>query len=429
MTKTGQKKYLWMALFLLAVGIRATVLIVDLSSSHHLNEDRDAYLDISHQLATGQGYSLSETGKPTAFRPPLYPLILAGIERTGTGVYGIAFLHFLLSSLTVYFTFHIARKLLPENESLVAMAFIAVDPLLIQYTTLVMTETLFIFLFTLLINQFDTEPVEEDDQKTNQTLRSFGTGLLFGLCALCRPTVWAFGILCLISLTFRFFKQKKSGNPVSVVSWSFVLGLVLIVSPWTIRNQIQFKKPIFTTTHGGYTLLLGNNSVFYYEVVSRSWGTVWSYDSLKRWQSSLEKEMKIPPAQVASETERDRWMYQKAFEEIRKQPKVFLSACWLRFRRFWNIVPTGEAANGISGWIRLGIGLYYLTLLVGMIIGIFRLKRSEWNQWLPIILSIVALTGVHLFYWTNMRMRAPILPLICILAMRGFKRNRWNSEE
>ena len=35
-----------------------------------------------------------------------------------------------------------------------------------------------------------------------------------------------------------------------------VLGLSLVVVPWGIRNLIVFGRPIITTTHGGYTLLL-----------------------------------------------------------------------------------------------------------------------------------------------------------------------------
>ena len=44
---------------------------------------------------------------------------------------------------------------------------------------------------------------------------------------------------------------------------AFALGVLLVLSPWAIRNQLQFGRPIVTTTHGGYTLLLANNPEFY----------------------------------------------------------------------------------------------------------------------------------------------------------------------
>ena len=37
---------------------------------------------------------------------------------------------------------------------------------------------------------------------------------------------------------------------------------------------------------------------------------------------------------------------------------------------------------------------------------------------LPLLL-ILNFTLVHLFYWSNMRMRAPLVPLIALVAARG----------
>ena len=39
--------------------------------------------------------------------------------------------------------------------------------------------------------------------------------------------------------------------------------LVLVLSPWMIRNLLVFGEPVWTTTHGGYTLALANNPVYY----------------------------------------------------------------------------------------------------------------------------------------------------------------------
>ena len=45
-----------------------------------------------------------------------------------------------------------------------------------------------------------------------------------------------------------------------------------VVSPWVIRNRLVFGRWIATTTHGGYTLLLGNNPDFYRHLRQRSVG-------------------------------------------------------------------------------------------------------------------------------------------------------------
>jgi hypothetical protein len=35
------------------------------------------------------------------------------------------------------------------------------------------------------------------------------------------------------------------------------------------------------------------------------------------------------------------------------------------------------------------------------------------------ILLVVAFMGVHTFYWTNLRMRAPLIPVLSLLAAAG----------
>jgi len=41
----------------------------------------------------------------------------------------------------------------------------------------------------------------------------------------------------------------------------------LVLSPSMIRNLALFGEPVWTTTHGGYTLALANNPVYYRNVL------------------------------------------------------------------------------------------------------------------------------------------------------------------
>ena len=45
------------------------------------------------------------------------------------------------------------------------------------------------------------------------------------------------------------------------------LSVLVVLSPWMIRNFVVFGEPVWTTTHGGYTLALANNPVYYREVL------------------------------------------------------------------------------------------------------------------------------------------------------------------
>ena len=381
---------------------------------HELYSDPDAYRNIAVELAAGNGYINSDTNTPTAFRPPLYPLILAGLFVLNVDIVGLAILHILLSTMTVWFTFKLGKFVHSEFVGVMAAGLVAVDPLLLRYTSQPMTETLFTFLMTSCL--LFLLPVFSRTTETT-SWRRWAAGFLFGLCALCRPTVWMFAAFCVCWQIWVLWKERQAVPILVKVRYMLpvVIGGIIIVSPWLIRNLVQFQKPIFTTTHGGYTLLLGNNRVFYQEVVSASWGTVWGGESLRNWQEKLERKMQATDIARSNECARDAWMYQRAQSEIAEQPNMFVRACLLRIMRFWNIVPQGDQTRKLPSAIRWGIGLFYSLILCGLVVTLFRKTRSPSEFVIPLWLLLASFTLVHTFYWSNMRMRSALIPIIAVL--------------
>mgnify|MGYP002622642679 CR=1 FL=1 len=399
----------WLILILLAgIGLRGGLLWTQFE---RLAEDRDAYRAIAKQVAAGAGYRHPQTGQPTAYRPPGYTLLVAAVFKTRLGDAGIAGVHLLLGGGTILLTYAAARRLGLARCSLVAALITAVDPLLLQAAPLVMTETLAAFLTALLF--WTIAPHTAATPPTRGQL--LGVGLVFGLNALCRPTIWAFGALAAGWWLLRRMLRRDVVNPLPVL-----LGVAVIVSPWLVRNMIVMGRPILTTTHGGYTLLLGNNPVYYDEVVAVGWGAVWSGDSLARWQAHLETEMREHDPPITSEIARDRWMYDRAKKNIAAEPGSFLRAAFLRLARgLWGIVPV-HAATSSAGWVlKWGVGLFYVIVFAGMITGIASLKKANWPVWMPAVLLLAAFTLVHSCYWANVRMRTPLMPVIALLAARG----------
>jgi len=409
------------AVFGLAVALRVAVAV---AQRDHFFEDRDAYLAIARNLAAGHGYVSVVGGSPTAYRPPLYPILLALLFRLGCSTVGIAALHTAAGVGTVWLTLRLGRRLGLGAGRFLAAILVAVDPLLVQYTTFPMTETVFTFLVMLLLTAgYGSSGTSAKVE--GWTWRQVSVGVLFGLCALCRPTIWAFGGLaafwwCLQRLTRRPDRGWSLLRQLQRSPFVLVLAAGLTVAPWVVRNWRVFGVPIVTTTHGGYTLLLGNNPVFYREVVAQPWGAVWSGESLRRWQETLRHEMETAQPPVRSEPARDRWMYRRAWRNIARQPALFLRSCWLRFRRLWSPVPLGPARAALPSPLVWAIGWYYLVVTAGMVLGLLRLPRTDWRRWMPLLLLLVAFTVVHLLYWSNMRMRAPLVPAIALFCALGF---------
>ena len=74
---SASESHLLWTIVLLAVVLRAAVMCVAAGAF----DDPDNYLPMARSLASGEGFAFK--GRPTAYRPPLYPLMLAPAGRAG----------------------------------------------------------------------------------------------------------------------------------------------------------------------------------------------------------------------------------------------------------------------------------------------------------------------------------------------------------
>jgi hypothetical protein len=401
-----------------------------------LNDDRDAYLGIARQIASGEGFTVPGSDRPTAYRPPLYPLLLAPWSGEGpVGRLGRGTLHLLAACGTAWLIWSLTGHLgLSRFARTGATLLFIADPLLLRYVPFPMTETVCVFLSALLLWQLC--------RPGPWTIRSgFLLGITFGACVLCRPTYWVFGGLYVAArMTERTW---RSGRGEWTARCATIAGVALLVLPWTVRNGLVLGSPVVTTTHGGYTLLLGNNDAFYREVVAQRWGTVWDGShgpGQAGWVEDLNRE--LDRLGLTGEVERDRWMSREARRTIQEQPGMFLRACLLRLLRFWNVVPLGEEGAAWPAWIRGFVGtfygLYWLGALAGCGFWLWSIRTGtrisdevvgdsvpadaigglpSRHKLLACLLLVVAFMLLHLVYWSNARMRAPVMPAVAVLAV------------
>lgn len=428
---------------LLAAGLRVAACAV---WPEELSGDRDAYRGLAERLAGGEGY-VTLNGRPTAFRPPLYPVLLAGVLWAGP--VGIAALQVALGVGTVALAGALGRRLGLGSWAFIAAALVAVDPLLLRYTPQVMTEATCAFLAVLVLwmaagamqcakgaSPTPSPPTPLPRERGVRLLpqdkgvrwrTSLLLGVAFGLAVLSRPTFWAVGVLAAGLWTWNWLRGGDRGRRIRRGAL-VVFGMAVVVSSWAVRNLVAFGEPIVTTTHGGYTLLLANNPVYWREVVAGS-DAAWEGESLDAWQRSLEREMAaehVPPNEVA----RDRWMHARAVENIRAEPAMFVRSMVYRLGRFWAVIP---ATGGSSPLVRWGVAVFYVATYVFAAAGVAWLIwgrgqiEGEASQasskgavcWGPVLLLILAFSAVHAVYWTDARMRAPLVPAVALLASNG----------
>lgn len=393
--------------------------------SGHLADDRDVYRALALGIVEGRGLSSPGTSNPTAYRPPLYPLLLAATGGAHA-TFPVAILNVVLGTLTVALILFIGRALeLGRTATLLAGLLTAVDPLLLYYTAFPMTETLCTCLMTAWL--WTLLKMQNAAGAAQQRWAAIA-GLLLGLTALCRPTVWACAVLLLAALATSLFTRRPSladSQPMRASAVAvLLLAAALTVAPWGLRNWRHFDVPIITTTHGGYTLLLGNNPAYYREVVRQPLGVVWDGShgaGQQAWSAELVRQTEA--AGLHGEVERDRWMSHAAWQTIHDEPGTFLRACLRRCLHFWSIVPNVRSDASLSPLAVRLVGGYYALLFASLAIAVVCVLagRVGLRLWLTPILLIAGFAGVHLWYWSDARMRAPVTPEIALLAACGIE--------
>ncbi|MCD4726986.1 MAG: hypothetical protein K8R46_04960 [Pirellulales bacterium] len=289
-----------------------------------LTADTDDYRRLAENLVKHGTFGHGAT--PTAFRPPLYPILLTGCVVAGDYCrLAIGVLHVILGTATVGLVFVLGSWWgLGRRAAAIAALLVACDPILLFQSTQIMTETSAALLAVVGLIAL-----------TWVGKRSVPAAMLAGavlaLGALCRPTLLLWIIA--VGTVFWLLQNKNSRgltSPGRVFSnlrlpAAFALGAAVVLSPWVIRNQLQFGRPIATTTHGGYTLLLANNPEFYRWLHAGQWGDVWRADRF-----NAEWEQRCPRNEIAA----DRLAYDEAWQTIRREPGTFAYSCLVRLGRF-----------------------------------------------------------------------------------------------
>lgn len=373
--------------------------------------DPDSYRYLANSLVEHGVFGYDQV--PTAYRPPLYPLMLTVCVAFGPwSNVAIGILHVLLGLATVWLVYRLGVSLGLGNYALLAGAMVACDPILLFWSTRVMTETAAAFLtvLSLIALRWASQPPSAG--------RLTVAGGCVALAVLCRATFlpWAAIIVLVLPMFAHTWKDRAR------IVACFLAGTVIVLGPWVARNQVQFGRPIVATTHGGFTLLLGNNPSFYEYLRSGAWGTVWKADAFNRdWES------KAPRGTPADELRNDRLAYAEAWRNIRRQPGTFLYSCAVHIGRLWSPLPhQTDADEGISRRsARYLVGLWYLAVLPLAAIGALSVfggssGRQSWRTgWLWGFLLVAVFTAIHTFYWSNVRMRAPLMPVVALAAAAG----------
>ena len=222
---------------LIALSLRLLLILSVLLKNHEgiYVYDSYGYWQIGYNVLENGIFSQDHQGtlNPDAFRTPLYPLLLSGLMYIGAGSFGMLLLQLLLSSLTAVIVYNCSRRLFAQkNISLIAGLIIALDIPSIIFTGLILTESIFTFLFAASLYHM----IVYLQGKNKSSL--IYSGIFHGLAMLCRPVAL---ITFFIFLTIILFSDPSFRTRVKRI---FIYGItvLLVLSPWLMRNKVVFNS-------------------------------------------------------------------------------------------------------------------------------------------------------------------------------------------
>jgi 4-amino-4-deoxy-L-arabinose transferase-like glycosyltransferase len=409
-TSTRRELFLLIGIAVFAFGTRVLVALLTTSwvfpSTKNFWEYGYEMGQIAASIALGNGFSWPEWSAfpagPTAWMPPVYPYIMAGVFKV-FGIYtqqsaiALQLFQTILSTFSCCLLYLLGKHLYDARVGLVAAFLFAIYPPSIHYAVrYVWGTSLFVCLFLLIILIF----LQQADRPNPKGAVRFG--ILLGFTALVDPI-----IVGIYPFAFAWLYLKAAGDRRTTIKTLLTLSFtcLIVVSPWITRNYFIFGKVIPIKSNSGRELFMGNNkyAVGTYE---DSLSTFRKHHDL--FDSFTENELEY--LEKADEVEKNSFLSRKAIEFIVDHPLSFAHRTITRFFLYWTYTrPVENSQQKISL-------LTYFVILLLAVIGILmsRVKHIHLRI-MPLFLIILPLP----YYFTTVgvfRYRYPIEPLLIVLA-------------
>lgn len=351
---------------------------------------------VGRAIASGRGFSdpYCVPSGPSAWEPPLYPFLIAGVFKI-FGIYSVASawvlltINSLFASLTCIPIYLIAQKTMGGTVARWSVWIWALLPYTWYWSIhWIWDATISPFLLSLIF-------LTALELQSWEGMRGWVLfGALWGVVTLLNPSMLSFLPFCGLWVWYRRHKsERRSLAGVVVASAVFFLCL----SPWLLRNYRTFGRLVFIRDDFGEQLRLGNGPY--------ADGMLMAYlqpnlnvTELKRFQSM-------------GELEYARVRKQEALAFVRENPARFAVISLKRFIYYWaGVLKPGDS---------VGVGMLRNSLfLASSVLALWGLGRAVRKKvpgaWLFALL-VLSYPTTYYFVFPHARYRHPIEPELIIL--------------
>jgi 4-amino-4-deoxy-L-arabinose transferase-like glycosyltransferase len=232
---------------ILAIALIARIAVIVATPDYVPIFDAADYQRHAASIAAGDGYPPPQLGLPgpSAFRPPVYPVTLAVVDKLGGGLAAERLAGALLGLVTVLLIYLVAERLWGRRVAVLAGAIAAVFPPLVVLNASLLSEVLFLPLSLAAV-------LAVLRYREGERLRwAVAAGVLCGLAVLTRTS----GLPFVLGLALgAWVLRPRFGRAALAAPVAVVLATLVTVSPWVIRNAIVFDRFVGLGTGAGYAL-------------------------------------------------------------------------------------------------------------------------------------------------------------------------------
>jgi 4-amino-4-deoxy-L-arabinose transferase-like glycosyltransferase len=326
-------------------------------------------------------------GRYSAHWPPGYPLVLSSVFATmGTHLLAAKALNVAISAATVVLTYVLGARAFGVRAGMLAALLLALAPGHAYFSTLVMTEVLFVFGFLAIVALLIwwTIGVER-----SSWLRLLALGVATGCLALVRVEAVflpaAFALLWKVAL--------PGWRPALRYSAVFAFGFVLALTPWTVRNALRFHEflPLRDNSQSALANALDRNYLDRPDRFSAPAPPI---------RETAGHMARHPWEFVPLEIDKLRYLYRNDSDAVE----------WLQHDNHGLLT-----ASEVRRWSRVA-DWYFFAVGACALLAAPLLLRAPDRRRAVLAYVIAAWTAIEIITWPETRYHLPVVPLVCMFA-------------
>jgi len=390
--------------FLILISFLARLVAILLYGDTKIENEWGILLNNLYNHKTYAFYKFENNLLPSSYMPPLYPFTLFFLKIITFNKIDILNLIFsfqiLLSTISIYIFYKINEQFFSNKISIISTLIFSFFPLNIYSVTQTSSITFQIFLSLLFLRYFFL--ITED--KSNKNIIIFS--IICGLSLLIRGE---FILILILTLIYKLiFKKISITNLVKICLISLI-----IISPYLIRNYINFKK-IHIVNVKGYALWKGNNPSLKVE----GFGQSHTFRLLPAAFENIEEYEKIKfkleniPHNNFYETKKDNILFEVAMKNILRDPTTYFILYIKKIFSFYFFDMNSSYKNYYHFTHILPVVLISILSLPGFII--FIKSKNFHKRYLMIYLIFYVL--IFSLFFILPRYKLIILPIQIILS-------------